>query len=405
MGSQTKTSDKQHTNTMKMRKTLSNWSMSLVLGLACLAATAVAAPAGTFQLRTHSTMHGTDSHAGVQGWASTMYNHHAGTANQSLQISCRGLATNHVYHLMASWGTNGELVHLSDFVCNRSGAILMNHTAGTMHHYNGTNDPGRVWDMMHDWDHQLSWVIFPGTSSNWCGMMPAAAPQLDSMMGSGGGMGDMGGWDNHGGWDGHGGSMDHQGDLGDLCHGWPASSNWWSGLTNWWPVMASWCWDYTNDWNAAGSSNWWCSWRQGASYTLPLPPSVNPVPVLNGFVITDDHLQPVLTCDLATPDSFTYTVRCNFTNHGIVPDAKGSLQGSATKRATRFALSATGLAPGTTYYLDFDGANVSSVATDQHGRLQLRKLPTGVSSLRGVGKIFIEDRHYNVLLSATLPPD
>jgi Bacterial Ig domain len=192
---------------------------------------------------------------------------------------------------------------------------------------------------------------------------------------------------------------------GEMCAGWPASSNWWASMTNWSSMMESWGWDYTNAWSSGGLSNgWWCSVSRGSSHTMPLPPSINPVPMINGLVIVDEHLQPVLTADLATPDTYGYVARCELTNHGILPGARCTLQVSATERTTRFMLNANGLPPSTMFYMNID-SNLTLVGSDGRGRLQVRSLPTGVSSVRGIGSVSIEDAQFNTVLSATLPPN
>lgn len=229
--------------------------------------------------------------------------------------------------------------------------------------------------------------------------------------------GDMGGYGGMGGMGGYGGTNSYGGDMGGwggmgwggMGDGWPAMTNWWSGTSNWWPMMAVWCWDYTNMWSygsgySGNMTNWWGSLGRSSYHMMPLPPAIGQVPVINALVVMDQDLQSVLTADLASPDSFGYQVRCDFTNHGVVPGAKATLQASATQRSTHFALSATGLAPSTTYFMDINGANVSPVATDAHGRLRMRGMPNGMIGLRGIGNISILDRNYNTVLSTTLPP-
>ena len=152
------------------------------------------------------------------------------------------------------------------------------------------------------------------------------------------------------------------------------------------------------------STNWWGNLSRGAYHMMPLPPSVNPVPVINGLVVMDDNLQPLLSADLANPGTFTYQVRCGLTNLGIVPGARATLNATATQRTGHFAISATGLAPSTTYFIDINQANVSVAATDRHGKLQMRTLPTGVTNLRGIGTVSILDRNHQTVLSASLPP-
>jgi hypothetical protein len=63
------------------------------------------------------------------------------------------------------------------------------------------------------------------------------------------------------------------------------------------------------------------------------------------------------------------------------------------------------LAPNTTYFMAINDANITAVATDAHGRLRVRHLPIGITTMRGIGSISILDRNYSTVLSATLPPD
>jgi hypothetical protein len=215
----------------------------------------------------------------------------------------------------------------------------------------------------------------------------------------------MGGYGSGGGMWGWGG----MGDWGGMGNGWPAMTNWWSGMNTWGPAMANWCWDYTNMWRSSSGytgnmSNWWGSIGGNSYHTMPLPGSVSPVPIINGLVVMDQNLTPVLSADLADPDSYGYSARCVFTNAGIIPGAQGALQVSATQRSTHLAASATGLAPNTMYSMTFNGAAVTPVATDARGRLKIRGLPNGVTSMRGIGSVSIQDRNSNTILSVTLPP-
>ncbi len=203
--------------------------------------------------------------------------------------------------------------------------------------------------------------------------------------------------------------MGGSGGMGGMDDGWPAMTNWSSGMLNWSPMMSTWCWDYTNMWNGATgtggvSSHWWGSLQRGGHHMVPLPSSIDTVPAINGLVVMDENLQPVLVCDLANPVSFTYQTRCELTNQGVVPGAKATLSANATQRSAHFALSATGLAPSTTYFMVINESNVTPVATDRRGRLRIRKLPDGVTSLRGIGRVSIQDHTYHTILSTSLPP-
>ncbi len=390
-------------NTKKILLAPAAW---LSIGLALLVSRAEAASTSTFQLQMRSRISNANGTGGPQGWASSVYSQHHQLTNQTLQLSCRGLLTNRNYHLMASFGTNGELMHLSDFKPAPPGAILLQYLAGSPHHFSGTNNPALAWGMMGGWTNRMSWVIFPGGSTNWCDWMDdgGGSPypmritsSMGSMDGMGGLMGGSSGW--MGGWS-----------MGWMGSGWPAMTNWWSGMSNWWPIMSNWCWGYTNMWNAgmvvgSGSTNWWGSLSRGAYHRMPLPPSANPVPAINGLVVMDENLQPVLSADLANPDTFTYQVRCELTNPGIVPGARAILNANATQRTAHFGLSATGLVPSSTYYMEFNGANVVLVASDRHGRLHIHSLPNGVTNMRGIGSVSILDKNYNAVLSTSLPPN
>jgi len=198
------------TNTFLARFTL------LGIGLACVTCqvgtAAMSIGRNTFQLQLHSTMSGSGANNGPKGRASSLYGQGSSMTNQTLQISCTGLATDQVYHLVASWGTNGELMHLSDFMPARSGAILMRFLAGTPHHFAGTNNPGQDWSVRGGWTNHMSLVIYPKDGENWC----------DSMHNSGGSPPPI---DNMGGGPGMGGGTG-MGGNGGMDDGWPAMTNW-----------------------------------------------------------------------------------------------------------------------------------------------------------------------------------
>jgi hypothetical protein len=433
----------------------------LCFSLACLAwqapAQSTTVDKNTFQMQVHSTMKATGALGAAQGLASSGYTWLAGIVSQTLTISCKGLVTNQVYHLMASFGTNGELIHVSDFMPNRSGTILMQHLAGGSHHFTGTDDPGQVWGANGGWSNHMSWVIFPMMSgTNWCDAMDGAGdgphamdvveglndpgvtsnpPQADdaraqgiadedghyAAMGGGAGMG--GGTAGMGGGPGMAGGtgLDGTGGLPGMGNGtgmggisgmgdaWPALNNWYSGTSNWVSDMADWCWDYTNLWNSAAqyggvSTNWWGHLGSSASHMMPMPPTIDGVPAINGLVVMDGRLQTVLSADMANPDTFTYHTQHDLTNSGIITHAKGTVQVSATQHSVTFALSATGLAPRTTYFLALNGGAMTSCTADANGRLQIRRLPGGMNSIKGIGNVSILDRNHDVLLSAALGP-
>ena len=51
-------------------------------------------------------------------------------------------------------------------------------------------------------------------------------------------------------------------------------------------------------------TNWWGSLGRSACHLMPMPSAIGQIPFINGPVVTDQNLQPVLTADLASPDSF-----------------------------------------------------------------------------------------------------
>ena len=223
--------------TMKTFKILPVPVVLLSLGLASLGSRAEAANANTFQLQMRSTMSGASTGTGPQGWANSRYTQTGLTTNQTLQISCRGLAPNQVYHLMASVGTNGQWVHLSDFTPNQSGAIMVQYLAGMPHHFVGTNDPGQAWAMMGGWTHHMSWVLSPGSGTNWCDGIDGQSEGPQSLaMGNSGSNSGMGG---SGPMTGPGG----QGTTGptavsaewEVFRGWVAWAGWMIWM-KWWTV-------------------------------------------------------------------------------------------------------------------------------------------------------------------------
>ncbi|HWI58404.1 MAG TPA: hypothetical protein VNZ22_14360, partial [Bacillota bacterium] len=228
-----------------------------LIGVACLAcqtqATSTNVDQNTFHLQLRTAMHGIGGAVGPQGWTASLYGRRGPLMNQALQLGCRGLATNQVYHLMASVGTNGELLHLADFMPNSAGAVLMQYLAGPMQHFAGTNNPGQAWGMMGGWTNHMSWVVFPESGTNWCYSMSGqvAEPRALSMMGGttgtgamanpvqpsgAAGQGTLGQDSASAGMMGGGFGMGGMGTMGGS--GWPAMSNWWSGMSSWWSTMA-----------------------------------------------------------------------------------------------------------------------------------------------------------------------
>ena len=378
----------------------------MLLGLSLAAApsqaqtTSPGAGKNTFLLRVRDTMRPGGNGAGTRGSSSSYYKRNGSVVNQSLEINCAGLPANQSYHLMASFGTNGGLMHLADFTPSRSGGIRLNYMMGGKQRFTTTSDLSGWGGTMGGGSNHMSWVIYPSAVTNWCdwGGNHGGYPHAMNWEGSTGGMG------------GTNGAVGTQGMgwTGEMHMHWPAMANWWSEMGNWWPQMTNWCWDYMNGWSSGagstgGFSGWWGSRVRGNAHQMPLPNAIAPVPVVNGLVVMDDRLQVVLASDLTSPSTLQYQARCDFINHGVVAGAKARVVASATQKATHFQMSASGLAPNTKYYWAVDGRGFTSVMTDAHGRFQTRALPdnSGVTSL---GSIWILDQHSNVVLSAAVSP-
>jgi len=376
--------------------------------------TLAASGRNTFFLRAHDTMTASGTDARTRGWSSIHYSRSGLVTNQSLQISCAGLAANQRYHLMASFGTNGDLMHLADFSPGRSGGIMLNYMMGA-HRFTATNNLSHWLSTMSGRTNHMSWVIFPSTVTNWCDRRDdhgyphamngdARTRGMPDPGSSTGRMGSSGGMWNTGG---TAGTQGMEG-MGSMHSNWPAMTNWGAGMTNWWPQMTSWCRDYTNMWNGGtgsggGASNWWGSRVHGDHHRVPLPDSIAPIPSINGLVVMDDQLQPVLSSDLASPNSFQYQARCDFINHGVLPSAKATVRVSATVKATHFWLSVSGLAPNSNYHCAMNDGSVTSITTDAHGGFRMRKVPGG-GSVMNLRSIWILDQNSSVVLSAALSP-
>ena len=393
-----------------MKKTTHHLVLAIcALGLACLALEGQAATSGavrnTFQLQVNSAMKGGGSRSGPQGWATSSFAQSSGSTNQALQLRFQGLGNNQIYHLMASVGTNGEPMHVADFMPDQTGVIEMQFMDGMTNGMVESNSMGSAGSMMDGWE-QMSWVMYPVNGTNWCNAMngQGEAPRsMNQALVSGSGMSGSGGLGGMGGT----GGMSGSGGMGGS--GWPAMTNWVAGTSNWWPAMAEWCWDYTNLLNGAAGeggafTNWWGSLGSSTNHLMPLPRSLRRVPAVNGLVILDENLNPVLATDLANSDSFWFQTQSAFTNRGIVPGAKATLEASATHRSSSFALTATGLAPKTSYTIAINGANVAAMKTDARGQLQLRQLPGGSTGMKNISSISILNSKNKVVLSATLPP-
>ena len=365
------------------------------------------ASAGTgnnnFLMRARDTMRQGGNGAGTRGWASSYYKRNGSVVNQSLQINIAGLPANQSYHLMASFGTNGGLMHLADFTPNRSGAIKLNYMMGGKQRFTTTSDLSGWVGPMGGGSNHMSSVIYPSAVTNWCdwGGHHGGYPDAMSWAGGMGGMGGTGGTNGVVGTQG-------MGWTGGMHMHWPAMADWYSGMANWWPQMTNWCWDYMNGWNggagsAGGFNGWWGSRVGGTSHRMPMPNAIAPVPAVNGLVVMDNNLQVVLASDLTSPSTLQYQAHCDFINHGVVAGAKARAVASATQKGTHFMLTATGLAPNTSYYWGADAGAATSFTTDAHGRFQTRTVPGG-SSVTGIGTIWILDQNSNVVLSAEVSP-
>ena len=139
--------------------------------------------------------------------------------------------------------------------------------------------------------------------------------------------------------------------------------------------------------------------HRGGKGTSALPASLNPVSLIREVDIVNSSTQTVLTADLTMPDKLNYLIKRNLSTNAI----KAELRIEATTSHTRFDLMSSGLAPGGSYLLVFNGNVVQTNTSSANGRLDIKtssQTPPYVLDLRTVE---LWDSSSNVVLQTALP--
>jgi len=126
----------------------------------------------------------------------------------------------------------------------------------------------------------------------------------------------------------------------------------------------------------------------------------------DGFLFTDvteldvvnSGSVAVLTSAGTAPTSTVYSVKKSITGD----TASGTLSINATKKGTKFNLTATGLTPNTDYNLFLNGNNVQTNTTDSKGRLKITSAPTP-DNPTDLTAVEVQDTSGTTVLSTTVP--
>ena len=109
------------------------------------------------------------------------------------------------------------------------------------------------------------------------------------------------------------------------------------------------------------------------------------------LIVSDSNGTDLLVGDLASEGSkskATYNATIPITPGEAAPDATGfaKLKSSMKKGAIKnnFVLIAAGLPPETTYTVNIDGADVTTVTSNKHGGVVVKKLPAEVTTITSV---------------------
>ena len=133
-----------------------------------------------------------------------------------------------------------------------------------------------------------------------------------------------------------------------------------------------------------------------------LPVVLDPLCGVRELSLVNPSQATVLRGIMTNPSQGNYMVLRSLDNAGYLPKAKGNLLIHAGARTTLFSLQASGLTPLTVYNLAINGSIVQAHASDRHGRLTLRELPTWAPDVLDINIVALTDVSGNhVVLTAS----
>jgi hypothetical protein len=132
-----------------------------------------------------------------------------------------------------------------------------------------------------------------------------------------------------------------------------------------------------------------------------LPTVLDPLSNVRELDILNADWQAVLQTDLIAPSAFTYAVKREMENTGLVEDADGVLQLRGSPRFTKVSISANGLTPNTSYQLLVNEVSVTTKTSDARGKLTIAGPKTGLPLVLDITTVALADAGDNLVLVTT----
>jgi len=125
--------------------------------------------------------------------------------------------------------------------------------------------------------------------------------------------------------------------------------------------------------------------------THPLPAPADPISNLRELDIVNGNGDTVLQVDLTDPNSFSYAVTHAMDNTGFILGAGGVARLSGSQHSTRASVTATGLAPITSYQLMVNGVGVTTKTSDRRGNLTITGPRVGLELVLDIRTVALAD--------------
>lgn len=142
---------------------------------------------------------------------------------------------------------------------------------------------------------------------------------------------------------------------------------------------------------------------QGNGGKNPVPEALLPLTDVRSIGIENASTQTVAYAWIADAHRFQYLVKRNLTSEDTNGMAAGSISLIANHRRVHFRLLAGGLSATNDYHLALNSNIVSTVTTDENGRVEVKGWSTNAPPVLDLRSVAVLDGSSNVVLTTTLP--
>jgi hypothetical protein len=142
---------------------------------------------------------------------------------------------------------------------------------------------------------------------------------------------------------------------------------------------------------------------QGGGGRNPLPDALSPLTSVRSIGVENSSNQTVAYAVITDASQFHYLVKRNLTPEDTNGTAAGSISLTANQRHVNFRLIAGGVNATNDYHLALNSNVVSTVTSDEDGRLRITSWPSNAPAILDLRSLSLLDSGSNTVLSTTLP--